>query len=145
MTDCTPVKMKRINLLTSEIEAAYHDAALKLGLTDSAMRILYIICNVGEDCLLSDITHMSGISKQTINSALRKLEADGVVYLEAVNGRQKKVCLTDKGNLLVQNTTFRLIKFENEIFDSWSEEERELYTELTDRFLTAFKEKLNEL
>lgn len=69
--------MKRFNYLTTEIDAAYHEAALKLGLSDSAMLILYAICNSGDECPLSDIPHLSGISKQTVNSALRKLEHEG--------------------------------------------------------------------
>ena len=36
-------QMKRFNLLLSEIDVAYHDAALRLGLSDSAMLILYTL------------------------------------------------------------------------------------------------------
>lgn len=84
------VEMKRMNYLTNEIDGAYHEAALKLGLSDSGMMILYTICNNGDTCLLNDITRLSGISKQTINSALRKLENEGIVYLENFSGRKKK-------------------------------------------------------
>ena len=87
-------QMKRFNLLTKEIDITYHDAALKLGMSDSAMVILYTVCSYGGECLLSDMT--SGVSKQTINSALRKLEADGVVRSEVFEGRKKKVYLTEK-------------------------------------------------
>lgn len=138
-------KMKRFNYLTNEIDAAYHEAALKLGLSDSAMLILYSICNNGEECLLSEIMHLSGISKQTINSALRKLESDDIVYLAAFSGRKKKICLTDKGKALVKDTVYRLIKVENEIFDSWAEEELQIYIELTQKYLSSFKEKIKEL
>ena len=91
MTNYIAEEMKRFNYLTTEIDAAYHEAALKLGLSDSALLILYTICNCGEACLLHDITRLSGISKQTVNSALRKLEDEGVVYLESFSGRKKKV------------------------------------------------------
>lgn len=135
--------MKRFNLLVSEIDVAYHEAALKLGLSDSAMLILYTVCWCGGDCLLSDIT--SGASKQTVNSALRKLEADDIVYLKAFEGRKKKVCLTEKGRQFVQNTVFRLIDIENEIFGCWPEEDKNVYIELTQRYLSSFKEKIKEL
>ena len=135
-------QLKRFNLLLSEIEASYHDVAVKMGLSDSAMLILYTICWCGEECMLSDIT--SGASKQTINSALRKLEADGIVYLEAIGGRKKKVCLTKKGHQLVQNTVLHLIEIENEIFGGWTDEEKNTYIELTQRYLSAFKEKSTE-
>lgn len=136
-------QLRRFNLLLSEIESAYHDAALKLGMSDSVMLILYTICCGGGECLLGDIT--SGASKQTINSALRKLEAEDVVYLEVFEGRKKKVYLTEKGRLFVKDTVLPLIKIENEIFGSWSDEEKNVYIELTQRYLTTFKKKMREL
>ena len=45
-------ELKRFNYLVSEIDAAYHDAALKLGLPDAGMSILYTICNYGDKCPL---------------------------------------------------------------------------------------------
>lgn len=87
----------------------------------------------------------SGASKQTINSALRKLETEGIVYLEIFEGRKKKVYLTDKGRQLAEDTVFRVIEAENEIFASWSDEEKRIYIDLTQRYLTDFKEKVKEL
>ena len=63
-------EMRSINHLLSEIDAAYHEASLRLGLADSAMQILYILCSQGGACLLRNICRQSGTSKQTINSAL---------------------------------------------------------------------------
>ena len=136
-------QMKRFNLLTKEIDITYHDAALKLGMSDSAMVILYTVCSYGGECLLSDMT--SGVSKQTINSALRKLEADGVVRSEVFEGRKKKVHLTEKGRRLAKDTVYRVIEIENEIFASWPKEDVDKYLELTKRFMEALKEKTKEL
>ena len=145
MKELLTVQLKRFNHLASEIEAAYHEAAQRLGLSDSAMQVLYTICNNGEQCLLSDICNLSGTSKQTINSALRKLEAEGIVYLETFSGKKKIVCLTAKGKNLINNTVVRLIEIENDIFSSWAKSEQELYLELTQRYLTSFKDKIKEL
>lgn len=136
------LSMKRYNHLTCEIEAAYHEAALKLGLSDSAMLILYTICDHGESCLLGDISRLSGISKQTINSSLRKLEGDGIVLLEAAGGKAKRICLTQKGKTLARDTVCKVIEIENRIFNAWSEEERTVYLELTQRYLTEFREEI---
>lgn len=145
MPNSLQAEMARFNHLNAEIDAAYHDAALKLGLSDSAMLILYTICSNGDSCLLSDITRLSGVSKQTINSALRKLESQEIVYLEAAGGHKKKVCLTDQGKVLTEQTVQRIIAMENEIFGSWEPQEWALYVELTQRYLTAFKEKVKTL
>lgn len=137
--------MKKFNYLSSEIDAAYHEAAQRLGLSDSAMQILYAICNHEEQCLLSDICKLSGTSKQTINSALRKLEAEHIVYLKTAAGRRKTVCLTENGKELVNRTVARLIKVENDIFSSWQEQELKLYLELTQKYLISFKNKIKEM
>ncbi len=133
--------MKRLNYLVSEIDATYHELALKLGISDSVMTILYTICDNGESCPLQEICHRSGVSKQTINSAIRKLEAAGIVYLEQASAKSKTVCLTEEGKLFAQQTAIRIIAAENEIFASWSKEDVNQYLELTARFLTAIKEK----
>lgn len=138
-------ELKRFNYLTNEIDAAYHEAARKLHLSDSALIILYTICNYGDSCLLSDIHRLSGISRQTINSSLRRLEADGIVYLKVFEGKKKKVYLTAKGQELAENTAVRLIEIENSIFASWTEDEKMLYLELTQRYLLSFQESIKEL
>lgn len=138
-------EMQRLNYLMSETDAAYHEAAFRLGMSDSTMQILYAICNSGNSCLLSDICRLSGISKQTINSALRKLEEKGIVYLEASEGRKKRVCLTGKGRTLAEGTVVPLIEIENSILDSWPQEELEQYLELTRKYLVSFREKIQKL
>ena len=138
-------EMKRFNHLISETEALYHEISLKLGLSDSALSILYTICNNGESCPLNEICHISGISKQTINSSLRKLEADDIVYLEQIGGKSKNVCLTEKGKDLAKGTAVRVIEAENEILASWGQEDVEKYLELLEHFLRDLTEKMKEI
>ena len=138
-------EMKRFNHLISETEALYHEISLKLGLSDSALSILYTICNNGESCPLNEICHISGISKQTINSSLRKLEADDIVYLEQIGGKSKNVCLTEKGKYLAKGTAVRVIEAENEILASWGQEDVEKYLELLEHFLRDLTEKMKEI
>ena len=137
--------MKRFNHLLGEIDAVYHEMDWKLGLSDSAMAVLYTICDNGGCCLLQDICRLSGLSKQTVNSALRRLEADGIVYLKVFEGKKKKVYLTAKGQELAENTAVRLIEIENSIFASWTEDEKMLYLELTQRYLLSFQESIKKL
>ena len=137
--------LKRFNFLAGEIDAAYHEAALRLGLSDSAMQVLYAICNKGESCPLNEICRLSGLSRQTINSALRKLETEGILYLEALSGRKKRACLTAQGKELAQRTVAHLMEIENSILDSWPEAQREQYLDSMQKYLTAFREKIKEL
>lgn len=145
MKGFTTIEMKRFNYLSRELDAAYHEAAKKLGLSDSAMWVLYTICDNGEPCPLNDICKLSGISKQTINSAIRKLEIEQILYLEAFDRKKKQIYLTEKGRTLAKQTVVHLIEIENTIFDSWEKEEREIYLELMQRYLTMFRNKIKEL
>lgn len=145
MKNCISNVMKRYNRLVGEIDAVYHEISLNMGLSDSAMIILYTICDNGDSCLLQEISRRSGVSKQTINSAIRKMEKEGIVYLKAVGARNKNVCLTDKGKQLAEHTAVRLIQIENDIFASWDKNDVEKYLELTEKFLDSIKEKSENL
>lgn len=136
---------KRFNYLLGELDAAYHEMSLRLGLSDSAMIILYTICDQGEKCLLRDIRRHSGLSKQTINSAIRKLETEGIIFLESAGSRNKNVCLTEKGSNLAERTARRILQAENDIFASWTDEDVERYLGLTERFLRALQEKSEQM
>ncbi len=123
-------ELKRFNYLNGEINAAYHEAARRLHLSDSGMMILYIICSSDGECLLSDLVRLSGLNKQTVNSALRKLEQEEIVFLK---------------KSLAESTVARIIQFENEIFLGWTVEERRLYIEMTQKYLDAFQDKIKAL
>ncbi len=140
-----PGAKHRYSYLTSELDSAYHAAAFKCGVSDSAMRILYTICLFGDQCPLSDIVRLCGISKQTINSSLRKLEQEGMVFLQQTDGKRKTVCLTPAGSQLAQRSAMQVLRIENEIFCSWTPEERKTYFDLMERFLSAFQQKVEEI
>ena len=145
MNPFTSREMKRFNHLMGEIDAVYHEMAMKLGLSDSAMIILYTICDNGDSCPLQEICRRSGISKQTINSAIRKLEKEDIVYLDTVGAKNKNVCLTEKGKHLANHTAIRIIDAENDIFSSWPKDDVNKYLELTERFLVEIREKAKNL
>ena len=138
-------KIHRINYLNAELNALYHHASLKLGLTDSAAMVLYTIYDNGENCLLSDIYKQSGVSKQTVNSAIRKLEKERIIYLEQHSGRTKKVVLTDTGKEYVQKTVARLFDAEAAAFASWTEEEINAHIGFMEKYIDSFRERIEKL
>ena len=133
--------MNRFNSLITQTDSIYREAAFKLGLTYSAMMVLYAVLNNGGSCPISDICAF-GINKQTVNSALRKLETEAVVFLEA---RRKNVRLTENGMALAEKTILKIINIENEIFASWTKNERETYIELTKRYMNQLSEKVSKI
>lgn len=133
-------ELKRYNYLFGETGMAYHDIYLKLGLADSAISILYAILESGDSCLLRNVCQFTGLSRQTVNSALRKLEAENVLYLELVDGKNKMIHLTREGKALAERTAGRVLAIEDEIFAAWPQEDVQKYLELTENFMRALKE-----
>ena len=136
---------RRINYLIEETDAVYHEIAAGFGLSDSVMLILYALEDAGGQIPLTTIYRQTGASRQTVSSALRKLEADGILYLEPSGARSKRVCLTEAGLRVADATAGRLIRLENSIFDEWPAEDVQQYLGLMERYLQAFRCKLPEL
>ena len=138
-------KIHKINYLAAELDALYHQASLKIGMADSVMCVLYAIHENGESCLLSDIYKQSGISKQTVNSAIRKLEDDGILYLEQYKGKAKMVLLTDKGKQYVSETVSRLCEAEIAALETWTDAEIDTHISLLEKYVTSFKAQAEKL
>lgn len=134
--------LHRINYLTSELDALYHQAASGVGLADSTMLVLYTIYDNGGSCLLRTIYQQSGISKQTVNSAIRRLESDEILYLTQFKGKSKQVFLTEKGKRFVEETVARIYEAESRAFASWTEEEVNLHVRLLEKYVDSFRTQL---
>ena len=137
--------IRRINYLMTEIDALYHQAAVKMRLSDSVARVLYTIYEAKGSCLLSEIYKKTGVSKQTINSALRKLEQEGILYLEPYKGNAKKVILTSKGEQYVEQTVAKLYAAEIRSFASWSEAEMKMYISLIRTDIDSLRKEIERM
>lgn len=131
-------QLKRINCLANELDLLYHQAARKLGVSDSVLCILYMIHEKGDGCLLRDICSESSISKQTINSALRNLEKEEILYLEQDKGKNKRICLTKKGKVYTAHTAVRLFEAEASALADWPEEDLSDYLRLMKKYNDCF-------
>lgn len=137
--------INKINYMCFEVEALYHQASLKLGISDSVSIVLYTVYDVGESCLLSDIYKKTGISRQTVNSAIRGLETDGILYLEQHTGRSKRIVLTDKGKNFVERTIGKLRLAEIQAFEAWTEEEINTYIHLLEKYADCFRKQVEKM
>lgn len=137
--------LHQVNCLTSDLNALYHQAARKLGVPDSVLITVYEVYEKGDGCLLSDIYKDSGVSKQTINSAIRNLEQRDILFLEQASGRMKRIRLTEKGQEFVTRTASRLSAAECNAFDGWTAEELELHVRLMTRYNQAFRRAIEQM
>ena len=138
-------KLHKINYLTSEVDALYHRASVKLGVSDSISIILYMVYENGGQCPLSELYKRAGLSKQTVNSALRKLEGENIVRLDRLSGRRKTVCLTETGEEYVQKTVARMHAAECRALEHWSDEEIDCYLTLIEKHIRSFAEEFKTL
>ena len=71
-------KLQKINCILSETNGLYHKLNVELGLSDSIAGVLYALyANEGAYPIMQLRVELS-MPKQTLNSALRSLEKDGV-------------------------------------------------------------------
>lgn len=136
-------KLQGYNLIFSEIDAQYHIIAERLGLSDSVSKILYTFICLDDKCALKDLGYYTGLSKQTLNSAMQKLVKEGYFELKNIDKKSKVVVITDKGKVLAENTAGNIFAMENEIFSTWSKEEVDMYMSLSKRFLQSVKNMVN--
>lgn len=133
------LKANQYTYLAGEINALYHEASVKTGVSDSVQNILYVICEKGDRCLQSEISRLTGISRQTINSAIHKLEKEGIIRLEQGKGRNTIVCLTEEGKNYARRKIYPLFEIENKIWADWTEEEQQQYLLLTQKYRDGLK------
>lgn len=131
--------IQKCNCLASELDTLYHQAAKKLKVSDTVLMVAYMIYEKKEGCLLCDICADSSISKQTINSALRKLENENILYLKQDKGKTKRIYLTEKGKKFIEETALCLMQAECRVFQDWTEEEIFQYLRLMKKYNDAFK------
>lgn len=132
--------LKEFNRLYREMDGLYHMLALHAGLSDSAMFILYALAEMGGGCLQKDIAAAYGISRQTINSATKKLEREGILTLTHGKKRDMHMHLTPAGEDLVREKIFPIMELENRSFDLMSPAESRELLRLMEKYLLLFKE-----
>lgn len=138
-------ELLKLTGITGEIDSLFHEAAYRLGQSDSAMTTLCMLYSHDGKCDISEICRHSGLRKQTLNSTLRKMEDNGLIRLERKDSRNKTVILTDKGNAEAERSAGRLLRSETDITKEFSADELELYLMLSQRFLDRFRTLVNQL
>lgn len=132
------------NLFRLETEL-YHDVATKMGLSDSAFDILYCLDDLGDGCLQRDVCAASGLTKQTINSSVHKLERAGIVELKTDQGRGTHLHLTETGRVLVEERIRPVVSAERAAFAAMEPGACEELLRLARAHLVALREQMDAL
>ncbi|MDE7333478.1 MAG: MarR family transcriptional regulator [Lachnospiraceae bacterium] len=134
------------NDIFKENENIYRGLARRVGLSECAFWILYILRADNEAPVQSDICACLHLPKQTINSALKKMEAEG--YLVLTRGsdlRSKRVSLTADGVRLCEKTVDRVIGVEQNALNGLPPEEQTLFLSLFRKYNNLLKNYMQEI
>ena len=101
---------QQINQLARQIGGIYHEAALKMGFSDSELWILYALSVSTAGCRQTELCQSTGMTKTTVNSALKKMEEAGVLYRAPGSGRNTLVFLTEQGAALAERNKILTVK-----------------------------------
>lgn len=136
---------QEFNRIDGQIERCYHKAALKMGISDSELWILYALLTADTTVLQTELTEATGMSKTTVNSALKKMEREGLLMLVPDIGRNTRVILTEAGKSKAEATVCRLVDMENRIYESWSPEEQSMLIQLNRDYADKLSAMVEEL
>ena len=139
--------IQQIELQRKEQDALYHSVAVKFGLSDTAMWVLYLVSETDDDLTQQDLCKQSFYAKQTINTAINSLVKNGFVELLHISGTRnhKKVHLTDAGRALVESKINRLKIAEQNAYGKLTEAELQSYLEITSRLTGYLREETPKL
>ena len=124
---------KRYNIVYKKFDKLYHDAAVKLGISDTVFWIFHSICEYGDTFTQKLLVNYLACPKQTINSAISNLIKDEYLMIKVVDGKQtKELMLTDKGNKFMNDKILPIVKAENEAYSKFTKEQLELFFNVLD-------------
>lgn len=133
---CAPTEL---DYLYNEIDKLYHAYARGCGLSDCAYWMLYDLERADGSLPLAQLTASWSYSKQTINSAIKTLEQQGLVELTFMEGsrRNKTATLTAAGKAFSLERIVPAIEAEQAAFDELEPAEQRELIRLVRRYTDA--------
>ncbi len=129
---------KAFDYIYKRMDDLYHAISLKIGISDAAFLVLYSIAESGTGCQQKDIAYQYAISRQTVNSASKKLEENGFIQLTPGKGRNMLLTFTEKGKEFAEKNILPVIDMENNAFNTLTEIEQKELLRLAEKYMTAF-------
>ena len=136
----------QFNRIYNDYCSIYRNIAKHFGLSETVFWILYTLIDENKPITQSYLCGIIYLPKQTINSALKKMETDGLITLKpAEDNRSKKILLTDVGKQLAEKTVEHLRNTENRALERFSYEEQHIFIDLFGKYNQNLKEELGKL
>lgn len=134
------------NKETKKLDDLYRSAAKNCGMAECAFWILYTLRVEEKSFTQAEICEFLVEPKQTVNSALKKLVAEGYLALSAgTDQRSKLVRLTPKGEQLARERVDRIPEAEAAALRAMSPDDRAAFLRLTRQYRLLFEQQLRTL
>lgn len=133
--------------INKEIDDLYHKVATYYGLSDSAFWILYSLYENRDGLTQKDICSNWSYSKQTVNSAIKKLLEKKYINMEfdIPNNYGKKIYLTPLGVDIAEKTIKNVMVAEDQSFSKIEGKDIDKVIEVFDHTLSLFKNEINKI
>ncbi len=135
MTTMFSPALRRYNQLYCLEGQLYHEAAVRLGLSDSQFWTLYALYGAGEALSQREISIGTGMPKQTVHSTVGQMLQAGCLRREEASGRECRLLLTAAGRQLAEETVAFVIRRENEALADFSARERDCLLSLSEQYV----------
>ncbi len=135
-------QLRRFNTLWKAQDDIWQEAARNSGLTETAFWIIYILTTENNaELTQAELCDTWFIPRQTCNSAVKKLEREGLISLTTHKGagNVKYLSLTENGIACAEKYIAPLTNADVLSFSSFTEEERDLLLSLMQRQLDYLK------
>ena len=142
MKDEKDLQYASLNQMYNELDEMYHAVAVAHKISDCALWILYCVRETSAPLTQSEIADAMFINRQSVNSALRKMEEEGYIVLRTKEDNRKNKCilLTEKGERLASVTEDLILRNERAAFERFEKGERAAFMALNRRYVDAVKE-----
>ena len=140
-------KREKYDILRRKTDEEYGAIINHFGLSGSSMMILWTLSLRERPCTQKEICDEWFENKQTINSAVKRLIAEGIIDIapSAENSREKLLSFTEKGRFLAMRTVGRIIEAERTAFESLSEEEQAEAIRISEKHYEILKREFKKI
>ena len=143
MDESTRRTLADFNKEMKTLDDVYRNAAKSSDMGECAFWILYTLRVEEKPFTQAEICAFLAEPKQTVNSALKKLEAEGYLALHAgADQRSKTVRLTEKGERLAETRVDWIPEAEAAALRGMTQEEQTMFLRLLGRYRTLFARQL---
>ena len=147
MENNTNDKWSILMKINKEIDDLYHNIATYFGLSDSIFWIMYSLYEKQEGLTQKEICSNWSYSKQTVNSAIKKLLDLKYIDMEndIPNNYGKKIYLTPLGLDVAKQTVEKVMVAEDESFSKIKDEDIDKVIDVFRKSYSSFKNEITKI